>query len=87
MYICTQITTKKIEIMTNQLTILEIKEKFTKEDIINIFNANNIYHSVRNDKKSINNGMVSVINKEKSLFYFCSYTLAYHYFLEMNWIN
>ena len=72
--------------MTTTLTVLEIKEKYTKEDIMNIFDKNGIYHSVRNNKKSKNNGMTSVINKENSLFYFCSYILAYHYFLKMNWI-
>mgnify|MGYP003630727226 FL=1 len=72
--------------MTTLLTVLEIKEKYTKEDIMNIFDKNEVYHSVRNNKKSKNNGMLSVINKENSLMYFNSYTLAYRYFLEMNWI-
>jgi hypothetical protein len=73
--------------MTTKLTVLEIKDKYSRQDIINIFNTNDIYHSVKIDKKSKNNGMIRVINKENSLFYFCSYTLAYHYFLKMNWIN
>ena len=72
--------------MTTLLTILEIKEKYTKQDIMNIFDKNEVYHSVRNNKKSKNHGMLSVINKEDSLMYFNSYILAYHYFLEMNWI-
>jgi len=73
--------------MTTTLTITEIKEKYTKEDIMNIFNKNNIYHHIINEKKDRNNGMLCVIDKDNSLFYFCSYVLAYHYFLEMNWIN
>lgn len=72
--------------MTNQLTILEIKEKYTIEDIINIFKKNNMFIKQIDDKKSKDCGMIIAFNNENSYFLFSSYTLAYHYFLKMNWI-
>jgi hypothetical protein len=72
--------------MKTTLTVTKIRKKHTEEDIKNIFEKNGIYNKKRNNKKSENYGMISVINKENSLFYFSNYTLAYHYFLKMNWI-
>ena len=72
--------------MTNTLTITEIKEKYTIEDIINFFKTNNLYINQINDKKSEDCGMIIAFNNENSYFLFHSYTLAYHYFLKMNWI-
>jgi len=72
--------------MTTSLTVKEIKEKYTEDDIKNIFEINGIYAKKRNKKSSRNYGMISVINKENSIFYFGSYFLAYKYFLKMNWI-
>ena len=72
--------------MTNTLTITEIREKYTVEDIINLFKTNNMYINQINDKKSKDYGMIIAFNKQKSYFLFSSYTLAYHYFLKMNWI-
>jgi hypothetical protein len=72
--------------MTNTLTIEEIKGKYTIEDIINIFKKNNLYINQITDKKSKDCGMIIAFNNENSYFLFSSYTLAYHYFLKMNWI-
>ena len=72
--------------METTLTLTEIREKYTEEDIKNIFEINGIYAEKRNNKKSRNYGMISVINKENSIFYFGSYFLAYKYFFKMNWI-
>ena len=72
--------------MKTLLTVTEIREKYTEEDIKDIFEVNGIYAKKRNKKSSRNYGIISVINKENSIFYFGSYFLAYKYFLKMNWI-
>ena len=72
--------------VAKELTIKELKEAFTKEDIKNIFKNKGMYINTVNAKGDSHDGMTIAFNKEDSLFYFSSYVLAYHYFLEMNWI-
>jgi len=68
------------------LSVRELRVKYTDEDIINILKSNGVYISQVTKKKSHSYGMYAVINKEKSLFYFHNPVLALHYFLEMNWL-
>jgi len=63
-----------------------IEKTKAEEDIKKIFKTSGIYAKKENKKTRRNYGMITVINKENSLFYFSSYILAYEYFLEMNWI-
>ena len=67
-------------------TVRELRETYTKEDIKNIFVSKGLYIKTINDKGDSRNGMTIAFNKADSLFYFSSYVLAYHYFLEKNWI-
>jgi len=67
-------------------TVKELKEMYTKEDIKNIFEDKGMYINTINAKGDKHDGMTIAFNKADSLFYFSSYVLAYHYFLQMNWI-
>ena len=72
--------------MDNLKTVKELKETYTKEDIKNIFNSKGLYINTVNAKGDSNDGMTIAFNKADGLFYYSSYVLAYHHFLEMNWI-
>jgi hypothetical protein len=72
--------------VAKELTVKELKAAYTKEDIKNIFEDKGMYINTINEKGDSHNGMTIAFNKEDSLFYFSSYVLAFHYFLEMNWI-
>lgn len=67
-------------------TVRELKEAYTKEDIKNIFVSKGLYINTINEKGDSHDGMTITFNKEDSVFCFSSYVLAYHYFLERNWI-
>ena len=67
-------------------TVKELKEMYTKEDIKNIFEEKGMNINKVNEKGEKHVGMTIAFNKADSLFYFSSYVLAYHYFLQMNWI-
>lgn len=68
------------------MTVKELKATYTKEDIKNIFENKGMYINTVNAKGDSHDGMTIAFNKADSLFYFSSYVLAYHHFLEMNWI-
>lgn len=72
--------------MDNLMSVKELKVKYTKEDIKNIFESKGMYISTVNAKGDRHDGMTIAFNKADSLFYLSSHVLAYHYFLEMNWI-
>ena len=72
--------------MTSTLTVKEIKNTHTEEDIINIFKEKGIYNKIRDNKKSKNHGMLSIIDKRNSLYYFPSYFTAYRFLLKNNGI-
>ena len=72
--------------VAKELTVKELKAAYTKEDIKNIFEDKGMYINTINEKGDSHNGMTITFNKEDSLFYFSSYILAFHYFLEMDWI-
>ena len=68
------------------LTVKEIRETHTEEDIKNIFEGKGIYNKIRDNKKSKNHGMLSIIDKRNSLYYFTSYFAAYRFLLNNNGI-
>tara|TARA_R110002096_G_scaffold155433_1_gene319843 strand:+ start:197 stop:424 length:228 start_codon:yes stop_codon:yes gene_type:complete len=68
------------------LTVREIRDTHTEQDIINIFEVKGIYNKIRDNKKSKNHGMLSIIDKRNSLYYFASYFAAYRYLLNNNGI-
>ena len=72
--------------LDNLKTVRELRETYTKDDIKNIFVSKGLYIKTIDEKGDSRNGMTVTFNKENSIFYFPSYVLAYHYFLEMNWI-
>lgn len=68
------------------LSVRELRDTYTTEDIINILKSNGVYINQVTEKGESLYGMYAVINKEKALNYFNNPVLALHYFLEMNWI-
>ena len=72
--------------MKTPLTFREIRETYTEEDIKNIFKGKGIYNKIRDNKKSKNHGMLSIIDKRNSLYYFPSYFAAYRFLLNNNGI-
>ena len=62
----------------------EIRSKYTDKDIMDIFNEKGIYHSVINDKKSKNNGMLFIVDKYNDAHQCCGYISAYIYLLQTN---
>lgn len=69
-----------------EMTVREIRDSFTKEDIESIFKLNGLYITTCDVKGDSNYGMTRCFNKADQLWTFHSHVLAYHYFLEMNWI-
>jgi hypothetical protein len=69
--------------METKLTVTEIKQKFTNDDIQKIFDKSGMHIDTINEGR--NKGMTVAFNKEDQYFYLPNYVLAYHYFLEMNW--
>ena len=68
------------------LTFKEIRDTHTEEDIKNIFKEKGIYNKIRDNKKSKNHGMLSIIDKRNALYYFQSYFSAYRFLLKNNGI-
>jgi hypothetical protein len=67
------------------LTVKEIKQKFTNNDIQKIFDKAGMH--IDTITKGRNKGMTVAFNKADQYFYLPNYVLAYHYFLKMNWLN
>lgn len=70
--------------MGTTLTVTEIKQKFTNDDIQKIFDEAGM-HITTITSKGRNKGMTLAYNKADQYFYLSSYVLAYRYFLKMNW--
>lgn len=77
---------KKYTKQPKEMTVREIKDNFTKEDIESIFKLNGLYIRTCNDKGDSRYGMTRCFSPTDRLWTFHSHVLAYHYFLEMNWI-